>query len=326
MPHPSLNFTPPHAVSAVDVLIAGDVLRIVLDGAPKLKAKSPMEALQELRAEHEDFRHFVINPPRGHEDIEACLLLPPFSSDAIRTVIIAEHFGYAPVAGTLMLASAAALIETGQIAAREPETSVTFDTAHGKMDVVATVKNGRCLSLRWLTNRPKVIVHGQLFSLQNERTVSATVVSSGLPYVVARAEDLGVSLHDPQTLGAAGAMLSRAAGQQLPLRDVGMEQDLGSYLVMVVGDITNQDREGAAQVQAAWVSETGDLSRMPTGTGALSVATYLTETGQLASGQKLEVTSPTGHTLSCQIDAAGASLEGSTRIISLVELIGDPQS
>lgn len=162
MSRPSLSFAPSIAVSAVDTLIAGDVLRVVLDGSPALKAKGPLEALQELRAEHQDFRRFVIEPPRGHAEINACLLLYPFSSDAVRTAIIAEHFGYASFAGTPLLASAVALIETGGVAAHEPETTVTFDTAKGRAEVFVSVKDGRCFSARWVTTRPRIVAYGQM--------------------------------------------------------------------------------------------------------------------------------------------------------------------
>jgi len=324
MPSPCLNFTPARSVSAVDTLIAGDVLRIVLDGAPKLDARTPLEALRELRAEHQDFRRFVIEPPRGHDNIDACILLPPFSPDTVRTAIIAEHFGYAPVAGTLLMASAVALIETGEVIAREPTTSVVFDTAKGKAEVIVTVTDKRCVSSSWTTGRPRVVSHGRNFALHDGRSVPATIISPGLPYVVARAADLGVDLHDARALGAAGAMLSGAVGQQLPLRDIGMAEDLDAYLVMVVGDLRNDDSAETAQVQAAFVSPSGLVASMPTGTGTLSAGTYFNNTGHLPLGKALDVTSPTGNTLRCRIEATEASVEGAVRVISLLDLVADP--
>jgi len=47
MPIRCLSFTQARVVSAVDTLVAGDLLRIVLYGAPKLNARSPLEALKE---------------------------------------------------------------------------------------------------------------------------------------------------------------------------------------------------------------------------------------------------------------------------------------
>lgn len=123
-------------------------MRVVLDGCPNLKARSAAEALQELRAEHEAFRRFVIEPPRGHDHINATLLLPPYSSEAARTAIIAEHFGYVPVAGTLLITAAVVLGEAGHVPTHEPETVVILDTAHSPTEVIVIVKDGRATSAR----------------------------------------------------------------------------------------------------------------------------------------------------------------------------------
>jgi len=242
----------------------------------------------------------------------------------VRTAIIAEHFGYAPVAGTLLLASAVALIETGEVAAREPTTSVVLDTAKGKAEVIVNIANKRCVSSKWTTERPRVISRKQRLTLNDERIISATLVNSGLPYVVACAADLGVDFQDKRELGAAGAMLSRAAGHQMPLQDLGMEDDADAYLVMLVGDLTDDGAAQAAQVQAAFISPTGSVARMPTGTGTLSVGAYFNEMRKLSYGRALDVTSPTGHRLRCRTEETKASVEGSVRIISLIDLVADP--
>ena len=43
-------------VTAADIVMGGDVLRIVLGGLPVLKSAAAVGALQELREEHEEFR------------------------------------------------------------------------------------------------------------------------------------------------------------------------------------------------------------------------------------------------------------------------------
>lgn len=79
MIQPRLSFTPQRRVIAVDTHMNGEILRVVLDGLPALKASSPADALNELREYHDAFRRFVIEPPRGGDGVNACLLLPPFS-------------------------------------------------------------------------------------------------------------------------------------------------------------------------------------------------------------------------------------------------------
>lgn len=308
-------------VSAVDMLIAGDVMRIVLDGTPALSAGSAAEALEELRSDHQAFRHFVISWPRGHEHINACLLLAPFSSDAIRTAIVAEHFGYAPVAGTPLIAAAVALAETGQVPIAGPETAIVFDTAQGKEHLTILIDDERRLAARWTTQRPRIVVPSVEFALQDGRTVAATVVSPGLPFLVAFAADFGISFDDPSSIGVAGALLGRAAEQQLSPQAVGLERELDKYLVMIVGELVDRGPDVPASVQVACVSSTGEISRMPTGTGALSVGTVLDETGQLAPGRWLDATTPTGHMLRTRIEKAQASVEGAADIIARVELV-----
>jgi len=202
---------------------------------------------------------------------------------------------------------------------------VAFDTAHGKAEVTVTVENKRCVSSKWITKRPRFMRQAQRFALDEKRTIQAALINSGLPYVVARAADLGAEFQDERKLGAAGALLSRAAGQQMPLRDFGMDEDADAYLVMLVGDLADDGTAKAAQVQAAWISPSGSVARMPSGTGALSVGAYFAESGELPLGTRLAVTSPTDHMLEVQIDEASASVGGSVDIIGVMELVSDPR-
>lgn len=320
-----LRTKPLRKVLAVDTLVAGDVLRIVLDGLPDLRAASPLEALQELRDEHEEFRRFLVEPPRGHEGISACLLLPPFSPDAVRTVVVAPQIGYVPFAGTPMMAAAAALMETGAIDAREPETSVLFDTARGKAEIVLSVEDGRCVSTKWKTPHPRVVAHDRVFSLDDGRSFPATVVSLGLPYAIVRAADIGVDFRAASALSKAGAMVSRVVGRQLPLEDVGLSEDASAYAVMIVGELVldpaqNGARNGA-EATVAWVSPTGWVAATPAGTGALSVAAYFAARGELPPGTTLKTVSPSGNSLCCWRDANSASVVAPVRILSLLELV-----
>lgn len=324
MQHLALNFTPTQSVTTVDSIICGDVFRVVMEGNPTLKARTPIEALQELQDEHEDFRHFLISQPRGHEHVSACLLLPPFSADAVRTLVVAPDFGYAAIAGTPLMAATASLIATQQIEITEPTTSVIFDTAKGKAEVIANIKDGRCISARWVTAHPEILAMQQYFTLDNGRTIPAALITSGLPYLVVRAKDLAVDMQDAKALGAKGAMLSRVAEQQLPLQQTDMAEDASNYLVMIVGDVSVHHENNTATVSVAWVSPTGLVGFCPAGTGALSVTRYFMETGEIAAGTILETLTPSGCRFKSWLDTENAYVEADIQIIALSELILDP--
>ena len=319
-----LSFRPTRRVKVVDVVIAGDVLRVVLDGAPDLRANNAVEALQELRQEHDEFRRFIVCPPRGNERINACLLLPPYSPDTVSTAIIAPQFGYAAIAGTPLMAAAAVLIETGQVPVTTPQTRLLFDTAKGKTQIVATIENGRCTSAQWTTVCPQLVVYEQPIKLSDGRTVPVTLVSPGLPYAVVRAKDLHVECADTDSLSAAAVMLSDALAQQFSVDHIHMAGDATDYHVMIVGDVAPATNKQIATVSAACVSANGWVWSTPAGTGALSVARFFIETGALKLGQALEVISPAGFAFPCRIDAAGASVTASATIVASSELVLDP--
>ena len=314
-----LNGDPSREVTVVDVEIAGDVLRVVVDGTPQLRAKNPADALQELRAKHDDFRRFVIAPPRGHDGIVACVLLPPYSFEAVRTAVIAPQFGYAAIAGTPLMAAAAALIETGQVQVTDPETTLVFDTAAGKTHIVATIDEGRCTSFRWTTARPTVVLREQTLSLTDGRAVTAMVISPGLPYVVAPASELGVTFDNPNALGTTGAMLCDAATHQ-----IGAPEGAAAYHAMLVGDLTIPQQPEAATAPVACVSANARVWSTPAGTGALSAAGYFTALETLALGREIITVSPTGFGFRCRIERTQSSVESGACIIALSQLVGRP--
>ncbi len=317
------SYVPTAPVRVVDAVICGDLLRVVLEGAPKLEATNAVEVLEELRARHEGFRQFVIGPPRGHEAVSACLLYPPFSEGSDRTAVIAPQLGYVPLAGTALMCAAAVLVETEGVTVTEPETAVVFDSAKGTSNVVATVEEGRCISARWTTTPPQIMTCRVPVTLQGDTTVPVTVASLGLPYAIARAEDLDVDIGDAEALGHAGSALSAAVGHQLPLREFGLDKDAEDYVGLIVGEVACDRQSGSVTVCIAWVSSTGWVASSPAATGSLCAAAYLCETGEHQYGQILNVASPFGNTLQCLTDSASAHVEAPVQIVAYAELVAE---
>ena len=316
-----LKQEPERCVTAADVVMGGDVLRIVLSGLPELKASNPVEALQELRREHDDFRRFVIEHPRGNEAINGCLLLPPFSPEAVRTIVVAPQVGYVPIAGTPLMAAAAALVELGEVGVQDPITRVRFDTAKGLAEIEVMVEGEHCSSTHWRTTRARVTAIEKPMTLETGRTVAVSVVSPGLPYGVVRAADLDVDFEDMAALGAAGSAVAGALRTQLSPESIGMGDEARDYFVMVVGEMSNQD-PCSASVEVACVSPNGFVWATPAGTGAISVATYLNELGELANGDWLETVTPAGNRFRCRVDEESATVEATAEIVALTTLIG----
>lgn len=321
---PTTDLTTRAEVTAVDILIAGDVVRVILSGAPALDAETLDDALTELRGKHEPFREFIMQHPRGHDGIvDSAILLPPVSKTAARSILIGTQEGYGSLAGTPMLASVCALVETGRVPVQEPETSVTFDTARGPAEVRAVIRGGRCVSAAWHTQLPKVVAQDRIVEMESGACVPVTILDAGLPFLVADVTGCGASMEDIESLGTAGASLSKAAGQQVPLCDFGLEHSFPNYLVMLVEPVVKAPGDNQAQIMVGCVMPDGSVSRMPSGLGTLSVAATLAAQGLLDVGNLLCVRTPMGFELSCQTCDHGALLEGQTRLISALQLLED---
>jgi len=308
------------AVRCIDVVVGGDVLRMVVDGLPNLKAGSPADALAELRRDHDEFRRFVTEPPRGYAGLIACLLLPAFSQNTARTAVVAPAIGYVPVAATPLMAAATSLITLREVKPTEPVTMVHFDTANGPVAIEVTVKSGNIVSTRWCCERPTLISRDKV-KLANGLVIPVTIVFSGLPYGVVSASDLNIDFEDRTVLGKGGASVCDGLNQQHPLRGLGLDKVANQYHVMIVDNIQEAPEP---KVQVACVGQSGWVFNTPAGTGALSVGAHFQALDLLDYGPRLETYTPFGGRLYISISPEQAFVDASCEVVAELDLYGAP--
>lgn len=291
-------------VRATDVTLAGDVLRVVHDGLPALAGRDPPDQLAELRARHEPFRRFLNAPPNGNRLVNSCLLYPARSAETVGTFFLASSFGFAPVAGTALMAAAAVAVDEGSVPAAPGWLTLRLDTAVGVAEVRAEVVGGSVVRATWLTRAPRMLARSQAVAGSDGSTRTVSLVATGLPYIVVAEDELGVSLEDEAALGPAAAALSADVGAVCPLSRYGIEQDLARYLVMVTAAMAGN------AIRTVWISDQGEVARSAGGTGALAVVAAM---GARRGAGPTVVTAPGGSFL---VDIAGdrASVTAETRI------------
>ena len=310
-------------IKAIDVDVGSELIRVVTAGLPDLRATEPVGRLAELRAGHDDFRRFVIEPPRGHADVNACLLYPPCAADAAGTIVVAPHIGYVPIAGTPLMAAATAAVDLGLVAAEDGRSTVRLDTAKGVAEIELQVANRRAEFATWLTTRPRTIMEQVDLELENGPQLSASIISPGLPYVVAEAASLGVDMDDLTALSAIGPMVIRSAARTIPLGDIGLADEASTYAAMIIGEISEARQGQPAKAHVAWVAPDGWVGPSPAGTGAITAATFLTSQGRIAVGEPIEVLGPSGVAFRCQVDDEAASVDVPVRIVAYLEFPAD---
>ena len=319
---PNLRSHPANSVVVVDTYIAGETIRVVVDGIPHLEATNATDALAELRTHHDAFRRFVIEPHRGHGDVNAALLLPAYSGEATRAIVVASQFGFVPLAGTPLIASAVTALELKLVQEATPVTSVVFDTALGPVVTQVIVGEGPCRTGRWFTDAPAVLMMDHVLEVDDGCSIPVSLIVAGLPYIVVRLSDVGTTLSDIAAVGSAGRNISRAAGKALPMKDFQIENLAAEYPVLVFGDpeFTGPDQ---VRLPMAWIYPDGRIAKMPAGTGALAGAAFLNETRQCTPGTLITAVSPYGETIRSRHGGATdqAMVEADVTIVSVAVLI-----
>ncbi|MBT8084867.1 MAG: hydroxyproline-2-epimerase [Woeseia sp.] len=124
-------------IDVIDSHTGGEPTRVVMRGAPALRATSLADAVRELREEHDDFRRSVINEPRGSEILVGALVLPAFESGNAAAVVFFNNATYLGMCGHGMIGVAITLAAEGtlEIGTHSIETpagsvSVTLHTAN----------------------------------------------------------------------------------------------------------------------------------------------------------------------------------------------------
>ena len=295
----------PNPLVVVDVNIGGDILRVAVDDLPILRSTNPTDVLAELREDHDALRRFMIEPPYGHGDVNGAMLFPPHSSDAVRTFVVAAKFGFAPLAGTPLMAAAAALLQVEQVTPTSGSATLAFDTSVGLETVTAHVTGGVCHAAKWTTNAGRVAAFNQSVLMDDGRHVAVTIVHAGLPYALVRADDLGVALHDADTVGRSAAEISQLAGQHLPMRALGLAGLADAYPVLVVGKASTNASDKI--VQMAWCYADGRIAKTPAGTGAVALAAWLQAHDDLDAGTRVTAVSPSSGSISVRLDGTSQS-------------------
>jgi 4-hydroxyproline epimerase len=83
----------------IDSHTAGEPTRVVVEGGPPLEARSPADALAEMRERFDPYRSAIVNEPRGSDVVVGALLLPPADPANAAGVVFFNNVGYLGMCG-----------------------------------------------------------------------------------------------------------------------------------------------------------------------------------------------------------------------------------
>lgn len=303
------------SISAVDVHVAGEASRVLMDSGGLVKGADMSSRLAYCRNNLQWLRRLMLSEPRGYPGLLGSLVVPPVSAESDFGIIILEQADFAPMSGVNLMCAVTAMIETGRLPAREPVTTVRVDTASGTVDAHATVAEGRVKEVS-IRNVPSFVVarHHSLLLPEYGR-IPVDIAFGGQFYVQASAKRLGVKIapESSKDLIRAGNALLAAARREfaiqhpeepaldevhLPLIYEPVDEpgvNCSSVVVMPYGRPVLEDPQG-------W--ETGSLDRSPGGTGTCARMAVQYASGALGLGEDFVTQSVLGTTLTGRLERA----------------------
>jgi len=264
-------------ISTIDYHTAGEPFRIVRGGVPPLQGTTILEKRQYARDHLDHIRKLLVFEPRGHADMYGGFVTEPENSGAQLGVVFFHNAGYSTACGHGTIALVTWAIETGHIAAEEPETMVVLDVPSGRLRAVATVAEGKVRAVRF-RNVPSFVCAERLPLRIGPRTIVADVAFGGAFYAIVEAEGLGLTV-EPAFLPRFIELGREIKAQLESSREI--VHPVTTELRDVYGVIFTQGNRNVT------VFADGEVDRSPCGSGTSARLALLDLRGELTRGATL---------------------------------------
>ena len=309
-------------ISTVDYHTGGEPFRIVTGGVPALEGATILDKRRWARDHLDDVRRLLVFEPRGHADMYGCFVTEPEDEGADLGVVFFHNAGYSTACGHGTIALVTWALESGRLAAAEPERRVVVDVPSGRLETVARVEGASVRSVRF-------------------RNVPAYVHSRGLP-AAGREVDVafGGAFYASVEERVEPWQLPRliALGRKIKAeleREREFVHPLEPELRDVYGVIFWQDEEGPAPLvqRNVTVFADGEVDRSPCGSGTSARLALLDAEGRLRRGDELLHRSIVGSEFRArvagEVEVAGlpavvTEVEGSAHLTGFHQFVLDP--
>ena len=249
------------------------------------KRKFFMEKLDHVRT-------VLLTEPRGYPCQNLNIILPASDSRAEFGYIIAEQNGIYPLfSGHNTICVVTALLETGQVAMKEPVTEFQLEAPGGLISVRARCAGGRVMEVS-MTSLPSFVgKRDVVVEVPSLGEVKLDLVFGGMWFAIVSAEEVGLEIcpEEGEKLARLGEMIKVAAREQSPVSHPTMEYEGPDILAWVSGSgLSRRNTVVMSNKVLDWArpeTQTGMLDRSPCGSGTASVMALLHQKGELGLGQ-----------------------------------------
>ena len=274
-------------INVVGVHAEGELNEVITGGVLDVPGKTMFEKMRWLETKGDDLRQFLLHEPRGKVTQCVNLVLPATRADADVGFVIMESEYYVPMSGTNTICTVTALLETGMIPMKEPETQITLDAPGGLVRVSAACRAGKCESVTFNNVPSFVFALDRNIEVEGLGTVTCDVAYGGMIYALTDARKLGFRIEpsEARDLVDVGEKIKRAAAEQVPATHPENPEIQRINQLLWAGPVSQAD--GGKTARNAVIVSPGRIDRSPCGTGTSARLAVMHARGQLKVGERL---------------------------------------
>ena len=300
-------------IQLMDVHCEGEIGKVAIGGVPKIPGNTIAEQMNYINTVDDSLRRFLCLEPRGAPMGSVNLLVPAKNPAADFGFIILQPDQAHASSGSNSICVTTALLESGMIEMKEPETVVMLDTAAGLVRAVATCRDGRCERVT-LTLVPS-FVHELDVEIDTPRwgKIKLDLCYGGIFYALVDADQIGLQIEPGQAraLGEAGIAIKEQINRDIPVVHPEIPEISGVAYVMFRG------KEADGAVRTCTTMWPGRADRSPCGTGSSANLAALHQRGLARVGDVFTSRSIIGSEFKASI-AAETTVAGKPAIIPTI--------
>ncbi len=285
----------PAALTVTDMHTAGEPVRIVTGGYPELTGATILDKRREATEQHDHLRRALMLEPRGHAEMYGVIPVEPSEAaraqGAVFACLFTHNAGYSTMCGHATIALGRWLIETGRVAATEPETRFAIEVPCGVVRLRCRVEHGRVLETAF-DSVPAFLAQRDLaVEVAGLGVVVCDVAYGGAFYAVLESSRLRMDFFATpmERLRAAARAITDTIRAKFEIAHPA-EVDL-SFLY---GTILTDDALAPEATSNLCVFAEGQIDRSPTGSGVTARLARDHALGLIAPAVKRVFKGPTG--------------------------------
>jgi trans-L-3-hydroxyproline dehydratase len=251
--------------TTIEAHSAGEPLRIILKGFPKLEGNTILAKRKFAIAKYDHLRTALMWEPRGHADMYGCIITEPVTPTADFGVLFLHNEGFSSMCGHGIITITKVVLETGFLPIESPITKVTIDTPAGLVTSYANIEDNKVASVYFHNVPSFVVVQDETLDIPGIGEIRYDVAFGGAFYAFVKAEDVGVTLIPKyyQQLIQNGMAIKHAVMDNMKIEHP-FEKDLNFlYGTIFIGEAISS----GADSRNVCIFAEGEVDRCPTGTG-----------------------------------------------------------